>query len=120
MECVEYSVFIPVNRFQHRTMVPAMKFLVNIIPYVIAAMTFWDFSIHVIDKRDRKYMLAERWEDMWLTKLKRSKNFISYYYPHFWGKKPITNEKAWRRYDHFWLVYWGSATALIVIYILFR
>lgn len=83
-------------------------------------MTFWDFSIHVIDKRDRKYMINNCLGEMWSQKLKKAKGIFSYYYPHFWGKKQVSDEKAWKRYDYFWLTYWGTATVLLIIYISFK
>ena len=93
---------------------------INVIPYIIMIMTFWDFTIHVIDKRDRKYRLIYQWNNVWAIKLIKSNSFLSYYYPHFWGKKPVTDKQAWKRYDYFWLIYWGSATVLLFIYIIFR
>ncbi|PIR98137.1 MAG: hypothetical protein COT89_00255 [Candidatus Colwellbacteria bacterium CG10_big_fil_rev_8_21_14_0_10_42_22] len=81
-------------------------------------MTFWDFTIHVIDKRDRKYRLNEQMEKMWFHKMKVSKSPFSYYYPFFWGKtKPVDDRNGWKRYDLFWIFYWGMATILLLTYI---
>ena len=83
-------------------------------------MIFWDFSIHIIDKRDRKYFLDKKWDNMWREQLRKSKSIFSYYYPHFWGKKPVSDEKAWNRYDLFWLTYWGTALFLLLTYIILK
>jgi len=93
---------------------------IDLILYILAVMIFWDFTIHVIDKRDRKYKLSNQFNRMWEQRLKKSKSFLSYYYPHFWGKKPVSDEQAWKRYDYFWLIYWGTATVLLIIYIIFK
>jgi hypothetical protein len=86
-----------------------MNYLINLIPYLVALMTLWDFSIHVIDwlKLDQKFI--------------GSTSIFSYYYPHFWGKAPcVSQERGRKRYDYFWLTYWGTATILLIIYIVFR
>lgn len=78
-------------------------------------MTFWDFTIHVIDKRDRKYFLNGEFTKMWSRKMKSKKCFLSYYYPFFWGKKyPVGDKIAWQRYDLFWVIYWGVAFILLL------
>lgn len=94
--------------------------IVELIPFAIVLMTLWDFTIHVIDKRDRKYRLSNREDKTWSQKMKNNKSVLSYYYPHFWGKKPVSDEMAWKRYDYFWLSYWGGATILLIVYITFR
>lgn len=84
-------------------------------------MTLWDLTIHLIDKRDRKYNLSNEPEKTWFWKLKNSKSFLSYYYPFFWGKKVELNDKqGWKRYDFFWIIYWGTASVLLFIYLIFR
>lgn len=94
--------------------------IIEIIPYIILLMTFWDFSVHIIDKRDRKYRIRNEYHKTWHKKIIGSSSYISYYYPHFWGKKPVSEEQAWKRYDYFWLAYWGAASTLLLIYIIFR
>ena len=71
-------------------------------------MILWDLSIHIIDKFK------------WRNKFIESKSIFSYYYPHFWGKYPYVNEEHGRkRYDYFWITYWGTALILLIIYIIF-
>lgn len=91
--------------------------MIEIIPYLVLLMTFWDFSIHIIDKRDRKYRIKNEYHNTWHRKITDSSSYFSYYYPHFWGKKPTSDERAWKRYDYFWLAYWGTASILLIIYI---
>jgi hypothetical protein len=89
--------------------------------YIVALVTFWDFLIHVIDWRDRKYKLSKQYDRTWSSRLYQSKNIFSYFYPSFWGKKKkITDEKAWKRYDVFWTTTWGAITVLVIIYLIFK
>jgi len=96
--------------------------MIYFIPYILLLMIFWDFTIHVIDKRDRKFFLSNQYTMMWREKMKNSKFFFSYYYPYFWGKKKLvsSDEQGWKRYDYFWLSYWGTATILLIFYLIFR
>ncbi len=95
--------------------------ILDYIPYLIALMTFWDFSIHVIDWRDRKYEKSGKHTETWFFRMLNSKSVFSYYYPHFWGKPPhVSQDLKNRRYDIFWISFWGTAFLLTVIYILTR
>ena len=92
--------------------------------YIVIAMTFWDFTIHIIDKRDRKYQLSGELDKKWSEKMKKSKSIFSYYYPFFWGREDEISEakaaKGQKRYDLFWITYWGIATVLLVIYAIYK
>ncbi len=90
----------------------------DLILYILVAMTFWDFTIHVIDKHDRQYDFDHR---SWSGKMRKSKSIFSFYYPFFWGKNNQSDPKSgWKRYDRFWLIYWGIATVLLLTYIIFK
>lgn len=82
----------------------------DFILYILAVMIFWDLSGHII------MMLG------WDTKFTRSRSFFSYYFPHLRWKKtpngPVEREN-WRRiYDRFWVVYWGLAFILLMVYLI--
>ena len=83
--------------------------MIDIILYIVLVMTAWDFSVHIID---------------WLgldAKFKQSKSIFSYYYPHFSGKYPFASrELHTKRYNYFWITYWGTATILLIFYIVFK
>ena len=75
-------------------------------------MIFWDFSLHVLEllKLD--------------VKLIRSKSIFSYYYPHFrWIKTPNgpVERPNWNLfYQRFWVVFWGFAFIVLLVYVMFR
>ncbi len=92
--------------------------IMDLILYILLAMVFWDFTIHIIDRHDRKYNFDER---SWSGKMRKSKLIFSRYYPFFWGKDNQLNQKlGWEKYDRFWLTYWGTAIILLLIYIIFK
>ncbi|MDE1874580.1 MAG: hypothetical protein KGI79_00050 [Patescibacteria group bacterium] len=84
----------------------------QIILYILAAMIFWDLSIHVIELFGK----AE--------KFSKSRSVLSYYYPHLYWKKtkagPVVRENWQRLYQRFWVTYWGTAFVLIIVYMLIR
>jgi|GEM_PF-1870844 len=84
----------------------------DILLYIVAAMTFYDFTIHVIE-----YL---KWQHYFLG----SRSPFSYYYPHFAFKKVsggFTNrENFYTVYQTFWTVYWGLAFLLVVAYLILK
>ncbi len=84
----------------------------DIILYIVAIMIFWYFSLHVIEL----FGLDSRFI--------RSKSIFSYYYPHFrWIKShngPKERPKWNLFYQRFWVIFWGSAFFLLIIYLIFK
>jgi len=82
----------------------------DFILYILLAMIFWDFSAHLIE------LLG------WVEKFTKSKSIFSYYYPHFrWMKVPngVKERPDWRKkYQRFWVCFWGLAFIFLLIYIL--
>jgi hypothetical protein len=83
----------------------------RILLYILAVMIFWDFSGHVIELVG------------WHERFKRSNSWLSYYYPHLRWKKspkgPVERKNGFQIYQRFWVDFWGTAFALIVIYLIF-
>jgi hypothetical protein len=81
----------------------------DFILYILALMIFWDLSTHVIEL----FGLIE--------KFTKSKSIFSYYYPHFYWKKtpngPVIRENWKKNYQIFWVLFWGVAFILIIVYI---
>jgi len=84
----------------------------DIILYLLLGVTFWDFSLHLIERLG------------WRQKFLESRSIFSYYYPHFFDKKTksglITRHNGQKLYDIFWIVHWGLAFLLLLIYIIFK
>jgi hypothetical protein len=80
--------------------------------YILAVMIFWDFSNHVVELFG------------WHDRFKNSKSWLSYYYPHLRYKKgpkgPLERNNGYLIYQRFWVGFWGTAFALILIYIIFH
>lgn len=85
---------------------------IDIILYILAVMIFWDFSLHVLELfgLDKKFI--------------NSKSVFAYYYPHFrWCKTPtgsVERQNWWILYRRFWVMYWGLAFILLLIYLIFK
>jgi hypothetical protein len=85
---------------------------IDILLYILLAMTFWDFSLHLIERFGYRQKFLE------------SKSVFSYYYPHFYNKKTknglIERPNGRRIYDNFWMVHWGLAFALLVAFLILK
>lgn len=74
--------------------------LIQHVPFLLAVMIFWDFSLHAIELFGGKKWFNQR------------KNIFSYWWPKWSG------ENKRKKYTVFWTVYWGVALLLILFYIL--
>lgn len=80
--------------------------MIQIIPYILAVMIIYDFSAHVFSTLIH-------------FKLSKVKHPFGMYklMDRYGGKDPVKRQKV---YDIFWVSYWGIASLLIIIFLLFR
>lgn len=71
-----------------------MIMIVNLIPYILAIMIFYDFSNHLLE------LIFGR---------EKARKLFKPYWPTFKDRK---------RYTYFWTTYWGIAFLLTMIYLL--
>jgi len=71
-----------------------MIMIVNLIPYILAIMIFYDFSNHLLE------LIFGR---------EKARKLFKLYWPTFKDRK---------RYTYFWTTYWGIAFLLTMIYLL--
>ncbi len=84
----------------------------DLILYLVTAMIFWDFSIHLLELFNLH------------IKFLNHKSIFSYYYPHFsYMKSPngfVQRPNSGKIYQKFWVSYWGFAFTILIIYLIFK